>query len=223
MFQPMHRSTCRTMFWYFSVKNLGVFIDKQLSWGPQLSEISRRMFASMGSLRRLRNFLPIATKISLAQSLLLPILDYADSCYLDVTEQQLNKLERLQNLGIRFVFGLRKYDHVSEFRSKLKWLPIRLRRNSHILCLLYNILFNPCSPHYLKERFQFLYDSHPRTLRSSETLQLITPTHSSSYYGNSFTVQAVYLWNELPVAIRRAKTISSFKIMLKEHYLSSCR
>lgn len=125
------------------VKNLGVIFDRTLSWVPQISEISRKMFASLGSLRRLRSFLPLATRIALAQSLLLPILDYADICYLDLTEDQLNKLERLQNVCIRFIFGLRKYDHVSEFRTQLKWLPIRHRRNSHILVLLYNILFNP--------------------------------------------------------------------------------
>ncbi|CAH0678045.1 unnamed protein product [Spodoptera exigua] len=77
------------------VKNLGVLMDCHLSWG-----------------------------LHIAESLLLPLLDYADVCFLDATEELLDKLERLQNLCIRFIFGLRKYDHVSEFRSRLKWLPI---------------------------------------------------------------------------------------------------
>lgn len=59
-----------------AVKNLSVLIDRILSWGPQLAEVNRKMLASAGSLR-LRNFLPISTKITLARSLLLPILDYA--------------------------------------------------------------------------------------------------------------------------------------------------
>lgn len=59
-----------------AVKNLSVFIDRILSWGPQLAEVNRKMLASAGSLR-LRNFLPISTKIFLERSLLLPILDYA--------------------------------------------------------------------------------------------------------------------------------------------------
>ena len=67
------------------------------------------------------------------------ILDYADASYLNVTQEQLNKFERLQNFCIRFIFGLRKYDHVSEFCKKLKWLPIRFRRNTHILSLLYSV------------------------------------------------------------------------------------
>ena len=192
-----------------SVKNLGIYIDKNFSWGEQLREVSRKMFASAGSLRRLRNFLPTATKIALAQSLLLPILDYADASYLDLTEAQLDKLERLQNFCIRFIFGLRKYDHVSEFRIKLKWLPIRFRRNFHILTILYSILFNPKTPLYLKKRFKFLHDTHTRFLRSSENLRLEMPMHSTVFYDKSFTVQASRLWNALPVAVRRAQSLPS--------------
>lgn len=202
------------------VKNLGIFIDRCLSWGPQMDEVSRRMFASASSLRRLRNFLPTATKTALAQSLLLPILDYADACYLDLTEEQLNKLERLQNFCIRFIFGLRKYDHVSEFRARLKWLPIRLRRNAHILFLLYGILFNQSTPSYLKNRFEFLHSTHDRILRSSENFLLRTPPHFTNFYGKSFSVQAVRLWNTLPVHIRRAPSLPVFKKLVKEHFLS---
>ncbi|KAI8437374.1 hypothetical protein MSG28_011712 [Choristoneura fumiferana] len=48
------------------VKNLGVFMEQSLAWAPQVKEVSRKMFAAVGSLRRLRNFLPLATKIALA-------------------------------------------------------------------------------------------------------------------------------------------------------------
>ncbi|CAH2237662.1 jg11339 [Pararge aegeria aegeria] len=126
-----------------TVKNLGLLMDTTLSWSPQVAEVSRKVFASIGYLKRWKNFLPVKTKISLAQSLLLPLLDYVDSCYPDLTEELLNKLERLQNICIRFVFGLRKFDHISEYRVRLKWLPIRLRRELHLLSFLYSILNNP--------------------------------------------------------------------------------
>lgn len=80
------------------------------------------MFAAYLFLRSLEVFLPIPTKISLAQSLL---LDYADACYPDFFESLLNKLESLQNLCIRFIFGLRKFDHIFD-RSKHGRLPLQL-------------------------------------------------------------------------------------------------
>lgn len=202
------------------VKNLGIIFDKTFTWKPQVAEVSRKMFAAYYSLNRLRNLLPTSTKISLAQSLLLPILDYADSSYPDLTEEMLNKLERLQNLCIRFIFGLRKYDHVSSFRIRLKWLPIRHRRNYHILSLLYSILFNPSTPSYLKERFEFQSTTLNRTLRPSRHLSLTLPSHTSKFYAFSYTVQAIKLWNSLPAPLRQAPSLDSFKVRLKAHLLS---
>ncbi|CAG9137695.1 unnamed protein product [Plutella xylostella] len=200
-----------------SVKNLGVIMDNTLSWVPQVDAVSRKLFASFHSLKRLQYFLPFNTKVTLAQSLLLPILDYADVSYLDLTEELLNKLERLQNLCIRFIFGLRKYDHISEYRAQLKWLPIRLRRNTHILNMLFNVLNNPSSPQYLKSKFSFLC-SHGRALRSTENKMLSVPDRNAASYSDSFAVKAACLWNTLPVNVRLSPSLATFKKSVKDHY-----
>lgn len=200
-------------------KNLGVIFDNLLSWSPHVCEVSRRVFASFHSLRRLQNFLPRQTKITLAQSLLLPLIDYADVCWASANEEQLNKLERLQNLGIRFIFGLRKFDHVSHFRKELGWLPIRRRRDSHILILLFNILKNPRYPSYLRVRFEYLF-SDDRSRRAHTVSLLATPRHNTVAYEHSFRLRAVKLWNALPSTIRDSPTLHTFKTRIKEHFLS---
>ncbi|CAF4846787.1 unnamed protein product [Pieris macdunnoughi] len=202
-----------------TVKNLGVFFDQTFSWGHHVKEISRKLYAASFTLKRLSNFLPICTKTMLAQSLLLPILDYADSCSTDLNEELLDKIERLQNFCIRFIFGLRKYDHVSKFRRQLGWLPIRFRRHAHLLQLLYSILFNPKTPSYLKSHFKFLGPSN-YMLRSSNRCLLEIPSHTSSFLGNSFTISAIKLWNTLPDSVRLATSLSSFKTLLYNHYLT---
>ncbi|KAJ2945895.1 hypothetical protein O0L34_g4803 [Tuta absoluta] len=200
-------------------KNLGVIFDCHLSWLSHINEVSKRMHYSFHSLKRLQNFLPLKTKIMLAQALLLPILDYADVCYLDATEELLNKLERLQNLAIRFIFGLRKFDHVSEFRAQLKWLPIRLRRDVHILSTLYNILHNPATPDYLRSRFHFL-PPDPRPRRDCITKVLECPRANTRFLFNSFSVKAAQLWNDLPKTVQESPSISVFKKRVKEHFIS---
>ncbi|CAG9131211.1 unnamed protein product [Plutella xylostella] len=69
-----------------TVTDLGLMIDQNLSWEPQLDKVSRKIYASLHSLLRMKNFLPQHTKLALVNSLLLPIIDYADVCYLDLTE-----------------------------------------------------------------------------------------------------------------------------------------
>ena len=202
-----------------TVKDLGLLIDQNLSWQPQVNNVSRRIFSKIHSLKRLQQFIPIKTKVHLCQTLLLPVLDYGDVCYLDLTEDRLNKLERLQNLCIRYIFGLRKYDHVSEFRARLNWVEIRDRRNLHILSLLFNILKNPHSPSYLNSRFTALA-AHGLGLRSESLLTLLIPKHSTVFYEHSFTVCAAKLWNKLDPDIRNASSIYAFKSRLKKLFLS---
>lgn len=204
-----------------TVKNLGVTMDQTLSWSVHVAEISKKLFASLHSLRRLQNFLPLNTKLSLARSLLLPLLDYGDVALLDLREELLDKLERLQNVCIRYIFGLRKYDHVSQFRSQLQWLHIRRRRDVHILSLLFNVLFTPTFPPYLSERFSFMAHGSGHRLRSSTNLSLAFPLNKSRVYSQSFTVHSVRLWNELPLSVRQSPSVASLREKLKKLWLVS--
>ena len=156
----------------------------------------------------------------LAQCLLLPILDYADVCYLDVTEELLKKLERLQNLAIRFIFGLRKYDHISQFRAQLNWLPIRLRRDMHILTFLFRILYYQNFPAYLRSRFKVL-PTPSRSRRSCVIPSLEIPKSKTKFLQKSFSVYAPSLWNQLPHPIQKSPSLMSFKSQLKKHLFAS--
>ena len=142
------------------------------------------MFASVRYLFRLRYFLPIPIKIVLAQSLVKVVW----SCCLDLKEEQLNKFQASDYKILLFRLSLDyKSTNVSDFRRKLKWLPIRLRRIIHILHLLFCVQFDPLTPSYLKECFNFLGHSHSRHLRSAYNLSLKIPSHSFSFFSNSFT------------------------------------
>lgn len=94
-----------------------------------------KVFAAPGSSGK-KKLLSMRIKVELAQSLLLPILDYGDVCVIDHKENLLSTLQRLYNLCIWFFNGLRKFDHVSECRKKLQWLCINLHCVEHVLSLL---------------------------------------------------------------------------------------
>ncbi|CAH2270067.1 jg16527 [Pararge aegeria aegeria] len=68
--------------------------------------------------------------------MLLPILDYGNTCCTDLSEELLIKLERLLNTCIRFDFNLRKYDHVSQSRSQLSRPVSWKKRNGSIFLYL---------------------------------------------------------------------------------------
>ncbi|RVE40454.1 hypothetical protein evm_014897 [Chilo suppressalis] len=154
------------------VKDLGLIVDEKLSWIDHVDFVSHRVTNSLRSLYRFKFFLPTRTKIALVQSLILPIIDYAD----------LNSIRELRNL--------------------------------RVVSALFNLLFDPHTPVYLKSRFRFLSDSHDRVLRSTDNLLLHTPVHSSGFVSYSFTVTAVRLWNDLPPNIRKAPNKLAFRALV---------
>lgn len=200
-----------------SVKNLGLHIDSTLNWQSQVAAVSQKVTCTLRFLYRLKNFLPFKVKETLMQTLIFPIIDYGDVCYYDLNADLLNKLDRLLNNCIRFVFNLRKYDHVSAYRAQLKWLPIRQRRVMRALTTLFSILHSPTSPSYLTSHFQYMCSQHSKNLRSSNNRLLHCPTHRSDIIHSSFFVKSILLWNELPLEIRMVNSRYSFKKKLRDH------
>lgn len=96
-------------------------------------------------------------------------------------EVLVDKLARLQNICIHYIYGLRKFDHISKSRAQLKWLTIRQFRNVYIICLLYNILLNPAFPVYLCDSFNYVHrlDS---SCRCNVSNLLPLPSHSKFFF-----------------------------------------
>ena len=103
------------------------------------------------------------------------------------------------------------------------WSGMQLIVSSHkshidfkILLLTLKILHN-LGPSYFAE----LIHIHPpsRTVRSSSTIQLFTPSASLTTMGSgAFSRSAPSLWNSLPPDIHTSDTVSTFKSRLKTHW-----
>ena len=69
----------------------------------------------------------------------------------------------------------------------------------------------------LKSDFFTLYNP-TRNLRYSNSIQLVVPQTRLNRYGDrAFMKAAPVLWNSLPLDVKCAKTLDSFKIVLKTH------
>ena len=77
---------------------------------------------------------------------------------------------------------------------------------------------NGMAPTYI-ERMLIPYKPQ-RSLRSSKSGQLVVPHSRLKGYGErAFAVVAPTLWNNRPEYIRRAKTLGSFKTLIKTELL----
>ena len=52
------------------------------------------------------------------------------------------RIQRVQNACIRFIFGLRKYEHITPYLKKLDTLNMEGRTKRHALTLMHKIVNN---------------------------------------------------------------------------------
>ena len=204
-----------------SVKNLGIMMNSNLTWSDHINSIVKKAFYALHFLNRLRDLLPERIKKTLTQTLVLSHVDYCDSLISGLTMKQNQKLQRIQNACVRYVYNIRRSEHLTAYFKKLKWLKIKERRELHQLTLLHKII-KTGEPSYLASTFRPTHPSHMHNTRSRNNLTLTIPKHRTSSYSNSFLVSAIRSWNKLPTHLRNCSSVSSFKkgvqnLLMQEH------
>ena len=155
-----------------------------------------------------------ATK-SLVNSLVTSRSDYCNALLSGIPNTALNKLQLVQNTGARIVTRTSRHSHITPVLKGLHWLPVKYRVQYKILTHAYKAI-NDSSPIYIRDMVEVY--KPVRNLRSTETVSLVLPKSRSVKYGNrSFVYAAPKLWNSLPVNVRNADTLTSFKKLLKTH------
>ena len=175
-----------------SARNLYIF-DSNLSLSDHISYISKSCFSHIRDLRRIRNTLDHQTACTIATSLIHSKLDYYNSLYLNISNQQLNRLQLILNSAARAVTKTPKFHHITPHLKSLHWLKITQRIQYKILSLTYKSLqYN--KPSSISD---LLTIQLTRSLRSSAVVTLQRPSNPSrlKVSDRSFYFQAPALWN----------------------------
>ena len=134
----------------------------------------------------------------------------------------IRKLQLIQNSAARLVVGrrMRDHDHITPVLWKLHWLPVSLRINFKILCVIFKVIHHrDTAPRYLKEILSVHIPT--RSTRSSSEIRLSPypskiPT-KKSYADRDIAVNGTSLWNNLPADLRNVPTYDRFKSSLKTY------
>ena len=101
---------------------------------------SKSCFSHIRDLRRIRNTLDHKTACTIATSLIHSKLDYCNSLYLNISNQQLNRLQLILNSAARAVTNTPKFHHITPHLKSLHWLKITQRIQYKILSLTHKSL-----------------------------------------------------------------------------------
>ena len=204
----------------WSVKSLGVLLDNKLSMSAFITSIIQACNLQIRNLWFIASKLSLNLKIQLVHSLVLSKLDYCNSILYGISSKDLQRLQKIQNSAVRFIFGKGKKAHVRQLLKKVHFLPVEYRILFKIALLTYKCV-NNLAPSYMKD----LIDIRKATIKNVRLdtdyfLLECPPSPSFVNTEKAFSFCSPKIWNSLPFDIRSASSVIQFKSLLKTHYFS---
>jgi Reverse transcriptase (RNA-dependent DNA polymerase) len=200
-----------------SVRDLGTYIDSDLTMRTHVSRTVSACFASLRQIRSIRRSVTRPVLKSLVAALTLTRLDYCCSTLAGLPARQLNRLQSVLNAAARLVYSARRTEHVSPLLRELHWLRVPQRIEFRLAVLTYRCL-NGTAPQYLAAGLQRVTDISSRSrLRSASTALLHVPRSKHKTIGDrAFPVAAAKVWNSLPPSITSSSSsLLQFRRLLK--------
>jgi len=203
------------------VRDLGIYIDSDVSMSTHVAKTVSACFAVLRQLRSVRRSLPRSVLQSLVSSLVLSRLDYGNATLAGIPSYLLQRLQSVMNSAARLVFSSSKYDHITPLLRQLHWLRAPERIEFKIAVLAYKCLHGT-APSYLVDELHRASDVEARRrLRSSSSSSLLVRrTRLSTVGDRAFPVAASRTWNSLPQHVTSAPSLSVFRDRLKTYLFS---
>ena len=194
--------------------SLGAHLDSMFSMDSMINECVKACSFNLKKLQTIKFDLDRNSRLLAVKSHILSKLDYCNLLLCNVSTQKLSSLTKVLHTAVRFVFNLKKRDHISQYLKQAHILPIKFRIKYKSCLFVYKILHG-ISPLYLED-MAFLRFPSEMNLRSNNDdwkVEVSAPNRTIQYTMTNN-------WNELPYNIRCLSSLDDFKTKLKTHYFS---
>ena len=195
-----------------SARNLGVIFDK--NFRSHISAICSSCIYHIRDLRRIHRHLDLDSAKFLVKALVSSHLDYCNSLLSGIAETDLTKLQRVLNRLARVVTKSPLFTRSVPLLRSLHWLPVKYRVHFKICLLTYKALHEE-QPVYLRSLIAISFPS--RSLRSNRGITLSIPRIKTNTGARAFSSCAPSLWNNLPLSVRSATSVATFRRRLKTY------
>ena len=199
-----------------SIKNLGITFDPHMKMDFHVSLLCRTVNFHLRNIARIRRFIDQDTCAHAVRSLVLSRLDYGNSLLGGISSSSVKRLQKLQNRAARLVFGVNRRTSASPLLRHLHWLPVQQRIDFKILLHVYKCV-NSLGPQYLSDTVSLYHCARSGLRSSTDTTRLSTQNNKRAIGATAFSYIGPKLWNKLPVSIRTARSVQSFKKLLKTY------
>ena len=122
------------------VKNLGVVMDRCLSYEPHINQLVAKRTGLLIGLSHARHRLPHDVLPALVDGLVISLIRYCIAVYGNSTAHSLSRVQKLLNFCARVVSGRHRHEHVHDVLNELNWLPAQNLVMYRTLCLLKDVM-----------------------------------------------------------------------------------
>ena len=200
------------------VRNLGVIFDQRMSWDSHVKNVICRAYYRLKLSYRYSRFLTVDSKIRVVESYILALFNFGSPVLQNLSGKTAAKIQKVQNSCVRYIYNLRKFDHLSPYFKKTKMLNMEERRDIQSLTIVHNIL-NERAPSYLTDKIQFNHNIHIHNTRFVDSIRV--PRARTSYGQNRFFRKYLQSYNNIKNILKFKPNISSatFKYKLKKYLI----
>lgn len=183
-------------------------MNSNLSWEDHISHVSRKIFGCLRSLWTATGVCNVSIKKRMFMSYIFPHFLYCSNVIFGMSAGCRATLQKCFNAGVRFVYGLRKYDHISLRVNEIlgcsitEYLEFRL-------CFFFKKLLSLRRPEYLFEKL-VLGRNFQGNFRLIPSESYFVGSHGSVF------VRGVRLWNSLPLSIKSVRARDNFFLQFLE-------
>lgn len=203
-----------------NIKNLGVIFDDNMSFDAHNDAKIQKIYGILNRIRHTKNYIPNYVKRDIATAFIDPIFNYGDvitySWGVHGTNSEDERLLIADNDKIRYIYGLKRHDHITEYREKLKALKPDENAKFHSAILIFNQLIKQ-SPAYLNSMFT----RNNNNTRAGSNGNLTVSKPRTEFDKRQFTHSAINFWNSIPREITTLNTVGKFKTELKPWIISN--
>ena len=191
--------SCETTFKY-----LDVVFDNFMTWKAHADYVCKKVASRVSILGRIRSFVTKEAATLLHNALILPLFDYCDIAWSNLLQQDIDRLQRLQNRSARIIT---RCSRSSEAIEQLQWPTLSSRRYYHKAKLVF-LCLHSLVPSYFSSYFIRFSNVHNYFTRQSMRLSL--PKVKQNFGKRTFLFTGEEIFNKLPLNIVKSENIQTF-------------
>ena len=195
---------------YISIDlSMSITIDQTLNFNLHMKQIIKTVSYKLSLMQKLRRYITPMTAIRIYKSMVIPYLDYGDVLYHYSSNRLLDKLQKLQNRGLKICFGHGTGMSTDELHIEAVISKLHERRISHI-----------CTFMFKQQNNDVLVDVRDIRTRAHDALLFLTKQPHCEKYKQNVYYHGARCWNSLPVKERNIIEYVNFKTVQKKKALS---